>query len=89
MIQHVIRQSRTGYAAKLHTNVCGRQVTWSRDAEATRFSSLHELFERARAYGLRDFDFYADLAPDLAEVNVQRPTSNAEHSEMNREEVAS
>jgi len=83
MSQHIIRQSRTGYAAKLHTNACGRQVTWCRDAEATRFSSLHELFERARHHGLRDFDFYADLAPDQeAEDGSQKSGTRIQEAEV-------
>lgn len=70
MIQHIIRQSRTGYAGKLHTNLCGRQVTWTRDDEATRFTSVHEAFERAHAHGLQDFEFFAEPAPDREEVTA-------------------
>jgi hypothetical protein len=62
-----VRQDRTGYAAKLHRNLCGPQVTWCRDSEATRFTSIHEAFERAHAHGLKDFMFYVEPAPDEEE----------------------
>jgi hypothetical protein len=55
----IIRRSPGGYAARFHRNLCGLQVTWTTDEDATRFATGEEAFAKAREHGLRDDQFCA------------------------------
>lgn len=69
MIQHIIRHPQ-GYEGLCHLNACGRHVSWVKDGEGTRFSSIHAATESAHAHGLKDGQFHVEPAPDREEVGA-------------------